>query len=1078
MSVQLRLEDIRRAWEARDPELVQLVETLAEQWERPPEKPIREGAPTFEKYLAEIQSKPFRKKPKEEQAHYRVEQMKALEAPDAEVPLSDKLRLHEIFFVLWEDNSLFARQCLLKLIAKVPLIYGPWRALKKIFKEAEARDDTEILGALAARFDMAFSTGHSQVSRLTLGYLVRRAWRYLRRVATQLPVSYADICCDFLIHYTNQARWPRTWIANHIFYHQTGRYSRTGFSFWSLPDDILKNRAYAELWQRSPRPLFSLLERAQSEQVWKFAATALKTDFRSVLREVEPEWVARLVNVQSATIDDLVVWILSNVPRFEQAAFRDLGLHDAVLKLLDSPSKDARKYAADYARAHARDLPTGELIRLIGNNHDAVRKLAANLLRSRDPRKEIGLEAWGHLLETDHGHKLAAEMIGKHFGASELTPEWFRDRLLARHAGTFDFAKKHLFQIHKREDLGVAFFQDLIERFQDVRAKSEDWYYRYHYGNQIAQFAMSELGNFDPNGFSPEFLQRLLLEPSTSSQVQQWINEGKLKTQTIPVGFFKSIAFHPDWEEDSWIQSLGEKHAWAKDLSFNHSLSEKALEWLKDVRRFSTTDLGFEWLLKLVMRSEPNYHDFAVDTMSKSFVPADFAPQEKVEAEGGHSDDQVDLGGSSFLFTGKLATMNRKEAEEKVRQANGQVFSSVSSKLHYLVIGDEGSPLYGQGNKGSKQEKAEAINAKGGSIQIISETAFLQMLTEGQKSYSEDTVMAGCQRLWEMAIAPGTEDAPLARFARRYIRRHHPDLCLEKTDRPVDPGAEMPPAFFTLERVRPLFFESRKPLRDLALDLARWEFARWSPPVEDLIRLTESPYGEIRDFVAQSLLAEDSPEHQRYRIDPEKLSPSAVYSFCESPDEATRTLGMRLIQRSPRLQIPEELFRLTESPDRRVRAFVIRSLWSLYRDRGITVDWKPSVPPQPTTGAASRKEAEKEVARRGTGAPSRPERLPTEQVGLEKFLRRILFEIPPGRMESSKTPSEGILKRMKPLPARKAKLSLIEMMRDLALEEKPFAEGLLPLLEEFMQSHGKSEQEACLVAITRIKHRHAIRTDE
>ena len=77
--------------------------------------------------------------------------MKALEAPDAEVPLPDRLQLHEILLTLWEDDGLFARSCLLQLIAGVRLTYGPWRALKRIFKEAEARDDTEVYGALAAR---------------------------------------------------------------------------------------------------------------------------------------------------------------------------------------------------------------------------------------------------------------------------------------------------------------------------------------------------------------------------------------------------------------------------------------------------------------------------------------------------------------------------------------------------------------------------------------------------------------------------------------------------------------------------------------------------------------------------------------------------------------------------------------------------------------------------------------------------------------------------------------------------------------------------------------------------------------
>jgi hypothetical protein len=288
----------------------------------------------------------------------------------------------------------------------------------------------------------------------------------------------------------------------------------------------------------------------------------------------------------------------------------------------------------------------------------------------------------------------------------------------------------------------------------------------------------------------------------------------------------------------------------------------------------------------------------------------------------------------------------------------------------------------------------------------------------------------------------------------------------------VDPGAEIPASFLNFERVEPLFAESRKPLRDFALGLAHWEFARWAPPAEALIKLCEVPYNEVRQFVAEALLAEDAPQTRRYRIDPDVLTPAAVYSFCESPDEATRELGMKLIKRSPRLQLPEELFRLTESPDRKVRAFVIRGLWSLYRDRGITVDWKPYLPPQPTTGATAAKRAAAAVEQLGLGAPHRPEQLPADPQSLAEFLRRILFEIPPAREDGAKPDPERLSQRLKPLPARKAKLSLVEVLRDLALEDTAFARGVLPLLEEFMASRGLSERAACLVAVTRIRATH------
>src|SRR5262249_38786215 len=262
-----------------------------------------------------INSRAFRKKPPEEQARYRQEQMQVLEAPGAEAPLPERLKLYEIITQLWEDNSPFARTCLLQVIARVKLTYGPWRALKRISKEAAERGDTEVLGALAARFDMTFAGHRFDVSRLTLGYLVRRAWRYLRRLGQTLPAVYPDAAVDVLCWYTSKTSFSGTWVANHIFHHESHQYGRTRFHLPGRPASLIKDRAFEEMWKRSPRPLFALLERARCDTVWEFATSALKSDFRTALREVEPAWVARLVNVGSRVVDDFVVWILNNVPR-------------------------------------------------------------------------------------------------------------------------------------------------------------------------------------------------------------------------------------------------------------------------------------------------------------------------------------------------------------------------------------------------------------------------------------------------------------------------------------------------------------------------------------------------------------------------------------------------------------------------------------------------------------------------------------------------------------------------------------------------------------------------------------------
>jgi DNA ligase (NAD+) len=79
------------------------------------------------------------------------------------------------------------------------------------------------------------------------------------------------------------------------------------------------------------------------------------------------------------------------------------------------------------------------------------------------------------------------------------------------------------------------------------------------------------------------------------------------------------------------------------------------------------------------------------------------------------------LGGKSFLFTGKLLSMERSEAQELVEDKGGEAAQSVSKDLDYLVVGDGGGA-------GSKLPKAKALQAKGGKVKIVSEKEFLKIV--------------------------------------------------------------------------------------------------------------------------------------------------------------------------------------------------------------------------------------------------------------------------------------------------------------------------------------------------------------
>ena len=80
-----------------------------------------------------------------------------------------------------------------------------------------------------------------------------------------------------------------------------------------------------------------------------------------------------------------------------------------------------------------------------------------------------------------------------------------------------------------------------------------------------------------------------------------------------------------------------------------------------------------------------------------------------------HAKADGNLAGLNFLFTGTLTQLKRSEAESNVESRGGHILSGVSSKLHYLVVGEDA---------GSKLEKAKKI----ATIKIITEAEFIDLI--------------------------------------------------------------------------------------------------------------------------------------------------------------------------------------------------------------------------------------------------------------------------------------------------------------------------------------------------------------
>lgn len=1066
VAMSYHFEQIKHAYQVQDPTLIDMLLAVCQQPDPIVTTPIPDNELTFEKFLEKIFSAEFRAKHPDVQFAERLAMITQLETQMGVYPLPDRFKIYIILQSLWQDNNEYARALLLSAIDKLPLSYGVWKGFKSIFKDAEAKHDYEMFSRIAVRIDCERfdQSARTPVIRATKVYMSLRAWRFLRNIGEQSAFLYPTVATQVLACYPadfdlNSEQRQNSWLFNHIFFHNDNAYGAKVFSSnrkRKLFDD--KARAFAETWQRNVEPLFYLLMLAKNEAVRQFATDSLKHDFKHELRDVTADIIQQLsaISPSSSARDEIIIWLIGQSPNFEQSQFKALGLHDVVLKLLFSDYSQASSYAFDYAKSYANDLPISTLLLLANSNWENTRKFAIGQLLARDARKDVGGLAWGQLLSSSYHHSVASEQLLTHFDRKDLSKEWFLQLLLSKNQLSIDFAIKNLLKLHHVQTVGLDYFLDLIAQINDLYAE-----------RPIMDFALNALKQLGLKQVPSEVWQMLLLHPLASEQVDDWFDSDEIPANSLPIDYWQALASEKDWQKNAWIKAFttpNDKHSttWQYHVKFDEERAKRVVAWLADVRQFVPVNLGFEWLLGLAKSGEIYLRSFAISTINKGFLPADFAPSQASTPATTPQDEKidVDLQGQSFLFTGKMQSMTRDNAENLVKNANGKISGAVNNKLDYLVIGDDGSPLYGNGRKGSKQLKAEELIGKGATLKIISETAFLQMLSGQTRQVDDNQTLLGAEYLWQMATDDPT--SPMSELAVSYITHHHAELCLALTDRPVDPDAVIPKEFFSSERFIPLLNSGHSRLRQFALQVIQCELANWRLTADEWRQIAEVSHQDVKDFVKQALLDKQTQENRRYHIGVEKLSAEILYHLIDSQKYFTRKIGLTLLLRYPQFHDVKTLYRLTESTDREVRYESVKMLWQSYKTRTVPSNWQP-------------KNSQNVVV-------TSPDELPATLEQLLDLLKRGLFELPPARLvEKTETKSQTVkyyhgravvveekTAEQKPISASKAKLALIETYRDVALEDREFARLILPLLQQFTLSAGKMERHACLVAVTRI----------
>jgi hypothetical protein len=211
--------------------------------------------------------------------------------------------------------------------------------------------------------------------------------------------------------------------------------------------------------------------------------------------------------------------------------------------------------------------------------------------------------------------------------------------------------------------------------------------------------------------------------------------------------------------------------------------------------------------------------------------------------------------------------------------------------------------------------------------------------------------------------------------------------------------------------------------------------------------LAESSAKEVRKVAYDALLeAGDKHADPDLALLPEELDAAQIFSMTESRMRSSRDVGIELIRKHyARIGGAERLAWLMQSADREVRSFAVRLLWEKHRKRTTPPEWRPP----------------------GRRAKLEDAGAFTDVEALRALLRRVLLTPPPGRSLEALDRA-----RAKKLPASVVKKNLVEIVRDLAVEDRDFARLVVPVLEEVTGSIAKGEWQACLSALVTLRAAH------
>ena len=952
--------------------------------------------------------------------------------------IPDRLKLGEFMLMLYDDKSLYAEEQLLEMIQYIPLKWGPWQAFKFIMKRG-ILDQRWMLFATAynrwTNANSTISTWRYHRSTLEDRYMPNDVFKVKWSTPTYVPYYERDTYQKLnqiggnAIEITTESRLFLKKLFERLYLDQYNSLSvdvreavtvdilmvAPTFNNGWYHKDIWAQWAHRLTWTsaESGKRLMRLWQKAQTVQIRDWAFKLLQKNHASMLVDLPMDWVLEngLNPKAPANIRQFIsTWICKPITTIQKEDFIELGLHKVVLTFLDEGFGRLQTERIKFACDFIRQF-MDDLVDLI--NLDKV----LWLLRHRDSNvHELGV----FLLFPD-GEKASPyqEQLNLDFWTDLISDKRMHKYAVTaiknrfKNQITLEWLKSRLYSKNEKEvNLAKTFIRDGFH-VRDID------FYPLHYANLFNQpsrslydWSWSAISKQDVNGDSL-LSQRFTVVDYRRLLLSQWT-----KNREYAIDAYKNGTVTQEDFPIAFLKHLFSSHEWSQSKSVLSSFLTEELDsstmWKKDI--------------KIEMASSP---------------PSDFAHQTMIT--------RTDFTLENLGFKWVLDRRRQSGSEyEPIREMFQKDFPN-----HALLL-----------MTGVSEDKLEDTpeNSRRGVDHVLG-------------LLDKDLVYNGSNaKFWKKFL--------LARL----------DRVAEKNGQPFDcpPACTVDASHFSFEWFNKQIASDgtrSQYHRSFALEMAQLFLTDWIASLETpfgfeaLEPYLFSKFSEVSKFFFDVV---DNPQTKFATIDlnDSAFQPEELFEYCYSSIAKVRSTGLRFIQQYPeKFAQPDKLVELTTSPDQTVRALVIEILYNIAHIPLVTPNWRPyedsviagnstlserdpkRIPISYSNPPKTRSESDK-VKYLGKGTPTNLVPNLTDHARLVLFAVQQIFQIP----ASPRRDAEGENAKV---PMWKMKRLLIESFRDLALQDRQFAELIVPVFEELTQYKGTLVREASWSALAHLETKYS-----